>query len=775
MSNKSDRRNSADPNMDLSDPIRQLIERLDADQQEESPKLWYSISQLIDFKKRKYRNILFDEKSNKGLIVDLENAQDKYISSLCNFGQTKEDIIYILSNDPMNIHTVSLPKLTPLTQQTITDLENNIGLSLRIINQFNAMDGTKIALASALNMDLDIPRKFNVKSASIWKSGAQDLPFDGEEAQMKWLQMDQQNKMAFIKEVTNFTSGPPSQNNPFVEYVKAGTNMTQLSKLAEFYSIVLAKMRKVDQQLSKHKKDLQKDNKWDKISKYAAAETQCDGKPAFFGEQSSSDIWQYLRTENAEFFSLLSRYNTIKDILNKIDVIEKQVNNPDGQIEYYNRLKRSIIDFDLSVKGTARLDLKEWLRDEVFSFIALWRVFRKKHLNMSLLGPPGSGKTTIAQSLGPILSNLGILILGRYQTVSRSDLVDQYVGGTANKVKSILDSMLESVLFIDEAYAVACSSPVLPGFENQIKFDEFGIEGINEIVNYLDKNSGSIMVIAAGYERDMKHCFFGANVGLTRRFPNQYILKDMPSNDLLKIFESVLKSTIGDQDLNNILSGSAQACIENLLTQTAGYWTNQAGDMVNLAEIVASKRAAKGRPLAPIELHDIIASLFTQKDLSRMRNIPESVENQMVRNWDQNRVSDFFDNLDFLQGEQFANEKSQLKGIFNTGAKLSTITPEKADFLPSGIKFSLLDAVEEEKGEGQRRVKSYFEEQNKQFCASGASGASDDSLPEAEGPLSNLISRQEEDPREPQRRALPRRNAAPVEFTSQARQRKRRR
>ena len=717
-----------------SPPIRELLERLDKDQKSKKPQLWDSIEQLVAYKKVFYNNKLYNASTGKGLIIDLEKSQDKYITTLCNFGMTKDDIIYILSSDPSQIHSLQLPRLTDVTSDAIDDLENNIGFALRRIKDRNALDGTKMALAEVLGM-APVKLARGIKMTDRYEH--YESPFDGEEAQMAWLSKTRNEKADIVSEMlfgsvkdgafTDKRTNNPIDYNPLYEFLEASTekgatNESQLRNLFNNYSIMKRKMKTIEDQLDEHADFFESSDKLEKLRRYSKVDTQCEGKPSFFGKQSQSDVWHYVKDENANYFSLLSEYNTIKDILEQIETIKKSINdNPDA---YYQRLRESIVNFDKSVKGSARDDLKAWLRDEIFAFLDLWKVFRKKHLNMALLGPPGSGKTTIAESLGPIMSNLGILILGRYKVVSRSDLVGQYIGQTANKVKAILNSMLESVLFIDEAYAVACSKPVLPGFEGNISYDDYGIEAINEIVNHLDKNSGRIMVLVAGYERDMKYCFFGANVGLTRRFPKQYLLKNMPSSDLHLIFTSVLEKTVGD-DLDNILTSGAQKCVKNLFDRTEDYWTNQAGDMVNLGEIVASKRAAKGDPLNANELHAIIGEIFSQKDLSRMQRIPDEIKPELIQNWDSDKTENFFDEQEYFEdSDELERVRGILKEIYPTGKKLAEMSQDDTRWLPPVAQYKLLSALDEEKQKSAEKIKQFFIDTSGEYCKTGKEDSS---------------------------------------------------
>ena len=148
-----------------------------------------------------------------------------------------------------------------------------------------------------------------------------------------------------------------------------------------------------------------------------------------------------------------------------------------------------------------------------------------------IYGPPGTGKTETAKIIGKIFSKLGILSKKYFKKVTRADLIAGYLGQTAMKTRDVIKEAKGGVLFIDEAYALG----------NPEKRDSFAKECIDTLCEGLSDNKDDLMVIIAGYEEELKNCFFAYNQGLDSRFTWRFNTDDYKYNELFLIFEKKVK------------------------------------------------------------------------------------------------------------------------------------------------------------------------------------------------------------------------------------------
>lgn len=142
-------------------------------------------------------------------------------------------------------------------------------------------------------------------------------------------------------------------------------------------------------------------------------------------------------------------------------------------------------------------------------------------------GNPGTGKTTVAKMMGKLYKSMGLLSKGHVHEVDRVDLVGEYIGQTAPKVKDAIEKARGGVLFIDEAYALARAND---------DSKDFGREVIEILVKEMSNGAGDMAVIAAGYPKEMKS-FLESNPGMKSRFKMYFEFPDYLPEELSKISE----------------------------------------------------------------------------------------------------------------------------------------------------------------------------------------------------------------------------------------------
>ena len=151
-------------------------------------------------------------------------------------------------------------------------------------------------------------------------------------------------------------------------------------------------------------------------------------------------------------------------------------------------------------------------------------------LHMSFTGSPGTGKTAVATRMADILYRLGYIRKGHLITVTRDDLVGQYIGHTAPKTKEVLKRAMGGVLFIDEAYYL-----YKPDNER-----DYGAEAIEILLQVMENQREDLVVIFAGY-KDRMDSFYESNPGLSSRVANHIDFPDYTPAELIQIGRMILE------------------------------------------------------------------------------------------------------------------------------------------------------------------------------------------------------------------------------------------
>jgi len=237
--------------------------------------------------------------------------------------------------------------------------------------------------------------------------------------------------------------------------------------------------------------------------------------------------------------------NHISDILKLIDTYKC-----DPSIKYnidmkaLHNIKEPLIELNNMI---GMKNLKNNIVDQILYFVQ--QLHKNKNssgefLHTVIYGPPGTGKTDVAKIMGKIYSKIGILSKGTFKKVTRSDLIAGYLGQTALKTKDVIKEALGGVLFIDEAYSLG----------NPEKRDSFSKECIDTLCEALSDNKENLMVIIAGYEKELKESFFSYNQGLDSRFTWRFKTDEYDHEDLYNIFIKKVKDIGWEIEENSKIS-----------------------------------------------------------------------------------------------------------------------------------------------------------------------------------------------------------------------------
>jgi stage V sporulation protein K len=184
----------------------------------------------------------------------------------------------------------------------------------------------------------------------------------------------------------------------------------------------------------------------------------------------------------------------------------------------------------------------EEVKKDVYELINLLEVQKKRSaqglknvevtLHTVFLGPPGTGKTSVARLLSRIFKHLGFLSKGQMYETDREGMVAGYVGQTASKVDKVVEESLGGVLFIDEAYALT---------QNALGND-YGSEAVNTLLKRMEDHRADLAVVVAGYTEPMKD-FVESNPGLRSRFNRFFRFNHFTPEQLFLIFENFCKNS----------------------------------------------------------------------------------------------------------------------------------------------------------------------------------------------------------------------------------------
>lgn len=174
--------------------------------------------------------------------------------------------------------------------------------------------------------------------------------------------------------------------------------------------------------------------------------------------------------------------------------------------------------------------LKKNILNQIVYFLQDFEEKNAHMLHTVIEGPPGCGKTEVANILSKIYARMGFLKNEKVIKVRRADLIGQYLGQTAIKTQKVIDSAKGAVLLIDEAYSLG----------NPEGRDSYSKECIDVLNQNLSEGKCDFVCIIIGYKQALKESFFSYNLGLERRFPFRYVIDEYDHNDLTNIFSKLI-------------------------------------------------------------------------------------------------------------------------------------------------------------------------------------------------------------------------------------------
>lgn len=314
------------------------------------------------------------------------------------------------------------------------------------------------------------------------------------------------------------------------------------------------------------------------------------------------------KNKNEQFLSITSFINRIASLIVKADnVVSKEdeellkqiadkVSNPkitSSQATYNGIPENDTLEIVLAeLNELIGLDEIKKNVEDLTNFLKVQKLRQEKGLKTSnnslhsvFMGPPGTGKTTVARMLGRIFKHLGYLEKGHLVETDRAGMVAGYVGQTAIKSDEIIKTAIDGVLFIDEAYSLASGS-----------FNDFGREAIEILLKRMEDNRNSLVVVIAGYPDEIQ-MFIQSNPGLQSRFNRYFTFDHFNTDDLLKIFKLIAKKA--DFTLTKEAEEKLVAILEQLEEKKNRAFGN-ARAMRNLFEKIIERQANRIVSITPI-------------------------------------------------------------------------------------------------------------------------------------------------------------------------------
>ena len=353
----------------------------------------------------------------------------------------------------------------------------------------------------------------------------------------------------------------------------------------------------------------------------------------------------------SKYSSLINKkqsYDLVKDsIVNRRWFIVDALQKNEGQ-DLIDLIQKAAEDIYTLYRGKKYTAIRKRLFEMIITISASPESFQASFsLNTSIVGPAGSGKTTMAKEIAKWYAKLGILTYDAFfedpdklslSETARTDFIGEYTGQTGPKTLGVLIKSLEKTLFIDEAYSVAgCAFDK----DDKLEADAYGEEFLATLLTFMNDHKGFNALIVAGYENLMKKCFMERNEGLPRRFPAQITLPFYTTDELFGIFlKNVVGKSLYPLDsrktlLDKLIKENASSLAENVTSLKDCQDKNSKIDasiqnIKTQSPIDDEKRTAMEKQKADIEKQ--IAVMETQKGLmaNELASIKTEIPNESV-------------------------------------------------------------------------------------------------------------------------------------------------
>ena len=280
-----------------------------------------------------------------------------------------------------------------------------------------------------------------------------------------------------------------------------------------------------------------------------------------FGKMDNEPKSPEIIKEKINIHEEINGLNDLLKLIKKYPLVDNVEYNIDMQA--LHKIRPSLENLDSMIGMHA---LKDHVVDQIIYYLQGFHKMGEcgDFMHTVIYGPPGTGKTEVARIIGAIFSKLGVLPSNNFKKVTRADLIAGYLGQTALKTRDVIKEAMGGVLFIDEAYALG----------NPEKKDSFAKECIDTLCDALSEHKDKLMVIIAGYEKELKDCFFAFNQGLDSRFTWRFKTDDYKPEELMQIFHKKI--------LDAKWSASADALQKEWFEKNADYFKYYGRDMETL-------------------------------------------------------------------------------------------------------------------------------------------------------------------------------------------------